>query len=213
MTKIGKYEVIKELGKGATSTVYLAHDPFSDRQVAIKLLNLEGIEAEAGESFKRFFLTEASLAGKLEHPYITAIYDAVISDETNYLVMEYFGAGTLERYCKVDNLLLTDKVIEIIFKCCCALNYAYGYGIIHRDIKPENILIVNGTDIKISDFGAAIVKKGDLRESHQVAGSLAYMSPQQAQGLELTRQADTQGSSPSFSKCYCPHRYKTDRDL
>jgi serine/threonine protein kinase len=200
MTKIGKYELIRELGKGATSTVYLAHDPFADRQVAIKLLNLEGMGDEEGEQFKKLFLTEASLAGKLVHPYIAAIYDAVITDDVSYLVMEYVGGGTLERYCQVDNLLPADKVIEIVFKCCHALGYACQHGIIHRDIKPENILIVEGTDIKISDFGAAIVKKDDANEMHPVAGSLAYMSPQQVQEMKLTQQADIYSLGVMFYK-------------
>src|SRR5208282_2744045 len=179
MVEIGKYELIRELGKGATSTVYLAYDPFADREVAIKVLNLEGIGAAEGNRFKKLFLTEASLAGKLEHPYIASIYDAVITEGSSYLVMEYVGGGTLESYCQVDNLLPVDKVIEIVFKCCRALNYACGNGIIHCDIKPANILILDGTDIKISDFGAAIVKKGDPGETSHVtgAGSLAYMSP------------------------------------
>ena len=192
MTAIGKYEIIKELGKGATSTVYLARDPFADRQVAIKRLNLEQMEGEEAKKFKKLFLTEASLAGKLEHPHIASIYDAVITDDISYLVMEYVGGGTLERYCQVDNLLPTDKVIEIVFKCCRALGYACQNGIIHRDIKPENILIVEGTNVKISDFGAAIVSKVDANESakNTDVGSLAFMSPQQAQGMELTHQAD-----------------------
>ena len=200
MKMIGKYELIRELGKGATSTVYLAHDPFADRQVAIKLLNLEGMDVEKGKQFKKLFLTEASLAGKLEHPYIASILDAVITDDASYLVMEYVGGGTLERYCQVDNLLPTDKVIEIVFKCCRALNYACAKGIIHRDIKPENILIVDGTDIKISDFGAAIVKKGDANEAHPAVGSLAYMSPQQAQEIELNQQADIYSLGVMFYK-------------
>ncbi len=202
MAKLGKYELIRELGRGASSIVYLARDPFADRQVAIKRLNLGQMEKEEGKQFKKLFLTEASLAGKVEHPYIASIYDAVITDDVSYLVMEYVGGGTLERYCQVDNLLPTDKVIEIVFKCCRALSYACQSGIIHRDIKPENILIIDGTDIKISDFGAAIVKKEDSSESTEIAGvgSLAYMSPQQAQGMELTQQADIYSLGIMFYK-------------
>ena len=202
MAKMGKYELIRELGKGASSTVYLAHDAFSDRQVAIKQLNLDAIGDEEGRQFKQLFLTEASLAGKIEHPYIVSIYDAVIADDASYLVMEYVRGGTLECYCQVDNLLPTDKVIEIAFKCCRALNYACQNGIIHRDIKPENILIVEGTDIKISDFGAALVKKAGSLETSENArvGSLAYMSPQQAQGMELTHQADIYSLGVMFYK-------------
>lgn len=202
MDRIGKYEVIKELGKGATSTVYLARDPFADRQVAIKLLNLSDMDADEATRFKSLFLTEASLAGKLEHPYIASILDAVVTDDLSYLVMEYVGGGTLERYCQVDNLLPTDKVIEVVFKCCRALSYACGNGIIHRDIKPENILIVDGTDIKITDFGAAIVKRDDADEAHHVpgVGSLAYMSPQQVEEKELNQQADIYSLGVMFYK-------------
>lgn len=202
MKKIGKYELIRKIGKGASSTVYLARDPFSDRQVAIKLLNLEGMEEGESRQFKRLFLTEASLAGKMAHPYIASINDAVITDDASYLVMEHVGGGTLKRYCQVDNLLSTSQVIEIIFKCCHALSYAFRNGIIHLDIKPENILVVEGTDIKISDFGAAIVKNGDVSETIQIvkAGSLAYMSPQQAQGMELTQQADIYSLGVVFYK-------------
>jgi len=192
MTEIGKYQIIRELGRGATSSVYLARDPFADRQVALKVLNPQEMKEEEAKRFKELFLTEASLAGKIEHPYIVSIFDAVITDEISYLVMEFVAGGTLERYCHIDNLLPIDKVIEIVFKCCHALNYASQNGIVHRDIKPENILITDGTNIKISDFGAAILLKGDFSQTgHNLnVGSLAYMSPQQAQGMELTCQAD-----------------------
>jgi serine/threonine protein kinase len=202
MEQLGKYELIKELGRGASSIVYLARDPFANRLVAIKLLNLFQLSDAEALQFKKLFLTEASLAGKIEHPYIAAILDAVISAEASYLVMEYVAGGTLERYCQVDNLLATEKVIEIIFKCCHALKYACQNGIIHRDIKPENILIVEGTEIKISDFGAASVKKSDGTETSPMAGvgSLAYMSPQQAQGMELSQQADIYSLGVLFYK-------------
>jgi serine/threonine protein kinase len=202
MNKIGKYELIRELGKGASSTVYLARDSFSDRQVALKLLNLAAMKDEEAEQFKKLFLTEASLAGKLDHPYIASIYDAVITDDVSYLAVEYVGGGTLERYCQVDNLLPPNKVVEIIFKCCHALSYAHKNGIFHLDIKPENILIVEGTDIKVADFGAAIVKNGDASETIQIAGlgSLAYMSPQQAQGVKSTHQADIYSLGAMFYK-------------
>jgi len=202
MTEIGKYQIIRELGKGATSCVYLARDSFADRQVALKVLNLHEMKEEEAKRFKELFLTEASLAGKIEHPYIVSIYDAVISDEISYLVMEFVGGGTLERYCQIDNLLPIDKVIEIVFKCCHALKYASQNGIVHRDIKPENILIADGTNIKISDFGAAIVLKGEFsRTNHNMdVGSLAYMSPQQAQGMELSSQADIYSLGVMFYK-------------
>ena len=202
MSEIGKYQIIRELGRGASSCVYLARDPFADRQVAVKVLNLQEMDEAEAKRFKQLFLTEASLAGKIDHPYIVAIHDAVITDEISYLVMEFVAGGTLERYCQIDNLLPIDQVIEIIFKCCHALNYASQTGIVHRDIKPENILISDGTNIKISDFGAAIVLKGEFSQTeHKMdVGSLAYMSPQQAQGMELTSQADIYSLGIMFYK-------------
>jgi serine/threonine protein kinase len=202
MASIGKYEIVQELGRGATSTVYLAHDSFADRKVAIKQLNLDQMGADAARQFKKLFLTEASLAGKIEHPYIASIFDAVVTDEQSYLVMEFVAGGTLERYCQVDNLLPTEKVVEVIFKCCHALSYACENGIIHRDIKPENILIVEGTNIKISDFGAALVNRDGARDAGHATGvgSLAYMSPQQAQMEDLNHQADIYSLGVMFYK-------------
>ena len=190
MEKIGKYEIVKEIAKGATSSVFLANDPFAGRQVAIKLVNSEALrDKQKGKRYKKLFLTEASLVGKLSHPHIAAIYDAVADDQLCYIVMEYVPGGTLEKYCKVENLLPIDKVIEIIFKCSKALAFAHRHGIIHRDIKPANIMFSDGLDIKISDFGAALTEQTDTTQIVGV-GSPAYMSPQQVKEQPLTHQTD-----------------------
>ncbi len=190
MEKIGKYEIVKELAKGATSSVFLANDTFAARQVAIKLVNSEALlDKQKGRRYKKLFLTEASLVGKLSHPHIVAIYDAVAEDQLCYIVMEYIPGGTLEKYCKVENLLPIDKVIEIIFKCSKALAFAHRHGIIHRDIKPANIMFSDGLDIKISDFGAALTEQTDTTQIVGV-GSPAYMSPQQVKEQSLTHQSD-----------------------
>jgi len=190
MEKIGKYEIVKEIAKGATSSVFLANDPFAGRQVAIKLVNSEALrDKQKGRRYKKLFLTEASLVGKLSHPHIVTIYDAVAEDQLCYIVMEYVPGGTLEQYCKVENLLPIDKVIEIIFKCSKALAFAHRHGIIHRDIKPANIMFSDGLDIKISDFGAALTEQTDTTQIIGV-GSPAYMSPQQVKEQPLTHQTD-----------------------
>jgi serine/threonine protein kinase len=190
MKKIGKYEIIKELGKGATSAVYLANDPFAGRQVAVKLVEAEALgDKEHGRRFQKLFLTEASLAGKLQHPHIVSIFDAEADDEGSYIVMEYVEGGTLEQYCRVDNLLPVPRTIEIVFKCGKALDFAHRYGIIHRDIKPANILIGEGSDIKISDFGAAISLASETTQVTGV-GSPAYMSPEQVRDQSLNHQTD-----------------------
>jgi eukaryotic-like serine/threonine-protein kinase len=188
--KIGKYQITKELGKGATSVVYLAVDPFANRKVAVKVVQREVLgDKEHGRRFRKLFLTEASLAGKLSHPHIAAIFDAVADEEGSYIVMEYVEGGTLEQYTKIDNLLPINKTIEIVFKCCKALDYAHRHGVIHRDIKPANVLLSKDTDIKISDFGAALTTASETTQVTGI-GSPAYMSPEQVQEQQLTHQTD-----------------------
>ncbi len=190
MDQIGKYEVIKKLGDGATSEVYLCHDPFNNRDVAVKLVVEERIhDAEGGKLTKKLFITEASLAGKLLHPHIVQIYDAVVDDRMNYIVMEYVPGGTLERFCDPANLMPIDKIVEIIFKCTRALDFAHKLGVTHRDIKPANILLSGETDIKISDFGAALMTSADMTQVTGI-GSPAYMSPQQIKEQPLDHQTD-----------------------
>ncbi len=190
MDKVGKYEIVKELGRGATSTVYLALDPFNQQQVALKVFNLHNLRDDnRAKAYRKLLLTEASLAGKLSHPHIAKILDAVMEGDTNYIVMEYVEGETLEKYGEVDHLMDIGRISEIIYKCCKALEYAQYQGVTHRDIKPANILLCGDSDIKISDFGSAVV---DSQQSTQVSGvgSPAYMSPEQIKEQPLTHQTD-----------------------
>ena len=189
-SKVGKYPVTRELGRGGTSRVYLGRDPFANRDVAIKLVSAtDGVDTDLRRRFRKVFLNEASLVGKLIHPHIMAIYDADASDDSSYIVMEYVDGPTLEHFCHVANLLPVDRVVEIAFKCSLALEFAHRHGIIHRDIKPANILIGAQGDIKVSDFGVALHAGGD--HTHlQGVGSPAYMSPEQVQDKELSHQTD-----------------------
>ncbi len=190
MDKVGKYEIVKELGHGATSTVYLALDPFNQQQVALKVFNLNILhDNNRAKAYRKLLLTEASLAGKLSHPHIVKIYDAVMEGDLNYMVMEYVEGETLEKYGEVDHLMDLGHIAEIIYKCCKALEYAQYQGVTHRDIKPANILLHGENDIKISDFGAAVI---DTQQSTQVSGvgSPAYMSPEQIKEHHLTHQTD-----------------------
>ncbi len=190
MDRIGKYQVIRKLGDGATSEVYLCHDEFAGRDVAVKIVYQERLnDPQGGKVFRKLFVTEASLAGKLSHPHIAQIYDAVVGDKMSYIVMEYVPGGTLEPFCTSENLLPLDKIVEIIFKCTRALDFAHKLGVTHRDIKPANILIVGGTDIKITDFGSAITTSGDTTQVSGV-GSPAYMSPQQIKEQPLDHRTD-----------------------
>jgi serine/threonine protein kinase len=190
MEQIGKYEVVRKLGEGATSEVFLCRDPFYDRDVAVKVVFEDRIsDNDEGKLARKLFITEASLAGKLQHPHIVQIFDAVVGEDLSYIVMEFVPGGTLEKYSDKTNLLPIDKVVEIIFKCTRALDFANKLGLIHRDIKPANILVTGETDIKISDFGAALMTSND---ETQVAGigSPAYMSPQQIKEHPLNHQTD-----------------------
>ena len=194
MNRIGKYDLVRILGSGATSTVYLGHDPFAQRQVAIKIAFPEILRhPERGQLYTHLFMNEASLVGKLAHPHIVQIYDAVVAEELCYIVMEYVQGGTLEECCNEKSLLPVKRVVEIAFKCTRALDFAHRIGVTHRDIKPANILYVGDDpargEIKISDFGAAIVDHPDRTQVSGV-GSPAYMSPQQVRELPLDHQTD-----------------------
>jgi serine/threonine protein kinase len=188
--KIGKYEIISELGKGATSAVYRAYDPFQSRQVAIKVVYPEALgDQEYGRRYRKLFVTEASLAGKLSHPHISAIYDAVAGEDASYIVMEYVDGTTLEQYTRHETLLPMRRIVEIIYKCAKALQYASNQGVIHRDIKPANILLAGESDIKITDFGAALTQAAETTQVSGI-GSPAYMSPEQVKEQTLTYQTD-----------------------
>src|SRR5215208_1829473 len=188
---IGKYPVQGEIGAGATSKVYLARDPFAERDVAIKVFLFDK-QADAAQErmLHKSFVAEASLAGKLNHPHIVDIYDAVVEPDHSYLVMEYVPGTTLEAYADVATLLPVSKVVEIIFKCIRALEYAHRHGVIHRDIKPGNVLLSESGETKVSDFGASFQQK--LMQTTQISGvgSPAYMSPEQIRMDPLTLQTD-----------------------
>ena len=178
--KIGKYSILSELGQGASAVVYLAEDPFNDRKVAVKLAKSDAdMGDEEAKRFEKLFLNEASLAGKLNHPNIVGVYDAVVEGELRYIVMEYVPGGSLKKFCTETNLLPLRQAVLVIFKMCRALDYAFQNGVIHRDIKPANILLAERDDIKISDFGTAKISHATHTQIDGFLGSPAYMSPEQ----------------------------------
>ncbi len=192
--RLGKYEVIREINRGSMGTVYLGHDPYIDRPVAIKVAHAEQLNnEESGQRYRKMFFNEAHTAGRLTHPNIIAIYDAGVDGEVCYIVMEYVEGGqTLKPYCRGDNLLPIDKVVEMVFKCAKALDYAHKQGVIHRDIKPTNILVTETMDVKIGDFSIAHLTKMDSTETMPLGlvGSPRYMSPEQVSEDYLTNQTD-----------------------
>src|SRR5689334_16800981 len=137
--QVGKYDVQKLLGKGATGTVYLAKDTFSGKEVALKTIEPEVFrDPEFGAVYRSQFLNEASLAGKLRHPHIVAILDAVVEEESGYIAMEIVSGGDLAQFVKPDKLLPVEDVLQIGFKCCGALEYAFAQGIVHRHQAREH---------------------------------------------------------------------------
>ncbi len=192
--QIGKYAVKSKLGEGATSEVFLAHDPFRNIDVAIKRVRM-GLSLDPREAHyqQRFFEAEAALVGRLQHPNVVQIFDAVADPAAPYLVMEHVPGVTLRRYCRADSLLPLAHVIEIGFKCAMALGYCFRQGLIHRDVKPANLLVTLDGDqidqVKITDFGSAFNLGAEHTQVYRV-GSLAYMSPEQLDGDVLDCRAD-----------------------
>ena len=188
--QVGKYDIQKMLGKGATGTVYLAKDTFTGKEVALKTIEPEVFrDPEFGTVYRSQFLNEASLAGKLRHPYIVSILDAVVGEDSGHIAMELVTGGDLSQHAKPETLLPIPDVLQIGFKCCGALEYAAKEGIVHRDIKPANIMIAAGTEVKIADFGAAVLKKSQVVQTAAL-GSPYYMSPEQVEGKALTFHSD-----------------------
>ncbi|HRD93100.1 MAG TPA: serine/threonine-protein kinase [Accumulibacter sp.] len=193
MEKIGKYRIIRPLGKGATAVVYLAHDPDRNCQVAIKLIRFGEDNAAMSRRLRKIFQTEDAIGRRLEHPNIVKVYDAVVEKDQAYLVMEFVDGGALDRFCSIDRLLPMHRVIGIIFKCCLALDHAFRQGVVHRDIKPANILLDADDNPRITDFGLGLNLHKDMGKDSTFVmgvGSPAYMSPEQVKGYPLNHKTD-----------------------
>ena len=189
-TQFGKYELKRVLGDGASGTVYCAVDTFSGEEVALKVFDRKTLDhSRLGEQTRGHFMKEAALAGRLDHPHIISIFEAVVQDNEGYVAMEYVPGGNLKLHTSPETLLPLNDVIEIGFKSCSALDYAFRQGIVHRDLKPGNILIVEGTNIKVADFGAALLRTVEL-QPERIVGTPSYMSPEQLTNKPLTHHSD-----------------------
>lgn len=190
--RIGKYVVARELGRGTTSVVYLCHDSYRGKDVAVKLYDADGdFSAKEAQIRRRLFFNEAQMAGMLDHPNILPILDAGELDDARYIVLEYIsGARPLTEHTDVDHLLPIGKAVEVAFKCARALEYAHRQGVIHRDIKPGNILLTRDGDVRIVDFGVARTEHGGLSKVRGLIGSPSYMAPEQLTKHISTRETD-----------------------
>ncbi len=190
--RLGRYQVEKELGKGAMGVVYLGKDPKIGREVAIKTLALatefEGDELQ--EAKDRFF-REAESAGKLDHPNIVRIFDAGEEHDLAYIAMEFLKGKDLVPFTKNPNLLPLDKVLSIVERVAEALNHAHQMNIVHRDIKPANIMYDPDTGVpKVTDFGIARVTDSSKTKTGMVLGTPSYMSPEQLMGKKIDGRSD-----------------------
>lgn len=187
--RIGKYQLKQELGRGAASVVYLAFDEFLNADLALKVYLAPSSCEDRDLGVSVQFVNEAALAGRLVHPHIVTIVDAVADESHRYVAMEYVPGGSLLRFTRKDRLLPVEEVIQIAFKCCGALDYASRQGVIHRDIKPSNILRDSDGEVKVADFGAAFIRGVRTSEAFRLS-SPSYGAPEQIQGHAPSAQSD-----------------------
>jgi len=189
-TKIGTYEIMGVLGRGASATIYLGRELFPARDVAIKVYDPPRLAPEDRKLFRSLFLKETLLAKRLSHPNIIQVYDAAAEDDRSYIVMEYAKEGSLERYCTPEGLLPPQRVAALLETCCDALSYANAHGVIHRDLKPANILMSADGEAKVADFGVAFSNLAFDSTRAMVVGSPAYMAPEQIEGKPASMKSD-----------------------
>ncbi|MBC5765993.1 protein kinase domain-containing protein [Ramlibacter albus] len=188
---IGKYAVVRELGRGASSTVYLGDDPFNKRKVAIKRIHPHLIADERqGVRYRRLLRKEATMAGQLRHPHIVSVYDADVEAEAPYIVLEYVPGAPLSHFTSAASLLPVGQVLDICYTCCSAMEYAHTRGLVHRDLKPANILMDANGDVKLTDFGTALQVKSDSTQTLGLVGSPMYMAPEQVREQPCTNRSD-----------------------
>src|SRR4051794_39162194 len=192
-TKLGRYEIVDEIGKGAMGIVYLARDPLIGRLVALKTFRIGySVKDQELEQFRIRFMREAQSAGILTHPHIVTIHDVVeASDEgLAFIAMEYVRGTNLKLLLQGGQPMSLATALDIISQVGDALDYAHANRVIHRDVKPANILITNENRVKITDFGIARLESSNLTQEGQLLGTPNYMAPEQIQGKEVDHRAD-----------------------
>ncbi len=184
-SKIGKYEIGELIGSGSCGKVYKSFDPFVQRDVAIKVADKDKNKGDD-------FFEEAYAVGKLQHKHIVALYDAGEIDEMQYLVMELIDGGTLYEYGSYKDKVLSDqRIVDIIYKCCLALDYSHKNGVVHRDMKPTNIMLSKSGEVKIMDYSIALTNEDCLATQQGFAvGSPNYMSPEQVKNKAIGPRSD-----------------------
>ena len=188
---LGRYKVLKELGRGAMGLVYLGKDPTIQRFVAIKTMQLNRIDhADKLQDVKARFFREAESNGRLSHPNIVTIYDAGEEDDLGYIAMELIEGTPLTRWAREPHLLPVNEVLLTVATVADALDYAHQQGIVHRDIKPANIMLTKDRMVKVMDFGIAKMASSSKTETNIVLGTPTYMSPEQIAGKKVDGRSD-----------------------
>ncbi len=202
---LGRYEIEKELGKGAMGVVYLGKDPKIGRIVAIKTMALsQEFEADELADVKARFFREAETAGRLNHPNIVTMYDAGEEHDLAYIAMEFLKGKDLVAYTKADNLLPLPKVLSIVARVADALGYAHSLNVVHRDIKPANIMYDPESDaVKVTDFGIARITDSSKTKTGMVLGTPSYMSPEQLSGAKIEGHSDLFSLGVSLYQLVC----------
>ncbi len=202
---LGRYEIEKELGKGAMGVVYLGKDPKISRVVAIKTMALaQEFEEDELEEVKARFFREAETAGRLNHPNIVTMYDAGEEHDLAYIAMEFLKGKDLTGYTKQPNLLPLPKVLSIVAHVADALGYAHGLNVVHRDIKPANIMYDPESDsVKVTDFGIARITDSSKTKTGMVLGTPSYMSPEQLSGVKIEGHSDLFSLGVSLYQLAC----------
>jgi eukaryotic-like serine/threonine-protein kinase len=192
LKKLGRYELVRVLGKGAMGIVYEGRDPNLDRRVAIKTVKVENLSEEAAAEYESRFRTEARSAARLQHPNIVSVYDSDRDGNNAFLVMEYIQGEDLKHYLDKGARYSLEQSLRMIRDLLSALEYAHQQGIVHRDIKPANLLLDISGRLKLTDFGVARIQdSGDAtRTQGAMIGTLKYMAPEQVQGLKADSRAD-----------------------
>jgi serine/threonine protein kinase len=191
LQKLGRYELVRELGRGAMGVVYEGFDPVVGRRVAVKTARRDVIESStrADELMARF-LREARAAGALNHPNIVTVYDAGEENGVAYIAMEFLDGTDLQKLLDQNRRFPVDQVLEITSTICGALSHAHANGVIHRDIKPSNVVLLESGLIKVADFGIARISDSHLTQEGSVIGTPQYMSPEQFMGHAVDARSD-----------------------
>lgn len=202
---LGRYEVEKELGKGAMGVVYLGKDPKIGRTVAIKTMALsQEFDADELEEVKARFFREAETAGRLNHPNIVTIYDAGEEHDLAYIAMEFLKGNDLAQYTRPANLLPLPQVLSIVARVADALGYAHNLNVVHRDVKPANVMYDPERDaVKVTDFGIARITDSSRTRTGMVLGTPSFMSPEQLAGKKIEGASDLFSLGVSLYQLVC----------